>query len=182
MISAASPSPSHPKLTRKLVHSRQARAVSLLLACPLVFISCPSSLRHAPSMFNQPTLNDPQPINHGILEVTASTNPDVGLTLKATGHLIPEFDIGLTAFGGVASSTVFVKLDASTAFTIATSTADITQACASASTTLNVGVGAQASFFNLFDASVVETLFNQNFPLLQVSMTTSVPLFALRSE
>lgn len=103
----------------------------------------------------------------GTSQVTASTNPDVGLTFKATGHLIPEFDIGLSAFGGVASSTVFVKLDASTAFTIATSTADITQACASASTTLDVGVGAQASFFNLFDASVVETLFNQNFPLLQ---------------
>jgi len=131
-------------------------------------------------MFNQPTLHNPQPID--ILDVTASTNPDVGLTFDATGHLIPQFDIGLTAFGGVVSSTVFVKLDASTDFTIATSTADITQACTSASTTLNVGIGAQASFFNLFDASVGETLFNKNFPLLQVGITTSVPLFAPLSE
>lgn len=114
--------------------------------------------------------------------MTASTNPDVGLTFEATGHLIPQFDIGLTAFSGIASSTIFVNLDASTDFTISTSTEDITQACANASTTLNVGVGAQASFFSLFDASVGKTLFNRNFPLLQVGMTTSVPLFALNDD
>jgi hypothetical protein len=106
--------------------------------------------------------------NHDILEVTASTNPDVGFTFKATGHLIPQFDIGLSAFGGIVSSTVFVNLDASADFTIATSTADITQACARAGTNLNVGVGAEASFFNLFDASVRDTLFNESFPLLEV--------------
>ena len=120
--------------------------------------------------------NNPQPIDYDIVEVTASTNPDVGLTFEATGHLIPQFDIGLTAFSGVASSTIFVNLDASTDFTISTSTEDITEACANASTTLNVGVGAQASFFSLFDASVGKTLFNRNFPLLQVGHDNFRPI------
>jgi len=55
------------------------------------------------------------------------------------GYLIPQFDIGLMAFSGIVSLTIFVKLNASTNFTIATSTADITQACASASMTLRKG-------------------------------------------
>jgi len=131
------------------------------------------SLVAAPRSVNAPSTNR-QLIDRDTVEVTASTNPDVGLTFEATGHLIPQFDIGLSAFGGTVSSTVFVNLDASADFTIATSTADITQACASASTILNVGVGAEAAFFSLFDASVGETLFNETFPLLEVGMTTSV--------
>jgi hypothetical protein len=100
--------------------------------------------------------------------VSISTNPDIGVTLEATGHLIPQVDVGLSALGGAASTTVFLNLDASVDFTIGTTTTSGAQACANADTALNVGVGAQASFFNLFDASVTDSLFKTTFPLLQV--------------
>jgi len=102
--------------------------------------------------------------------VTFSGNPDVGATFTATGHLIPQLEVGLSALGGVASTSVFVNLDASADFSVATSTASDAQACANANTTLDVGVGAQGSFFNVFDASVRKSLFKANFPLLQVRM------------
>jgi hypothetical protein len=97
--------------------------------------------------------------------VTFSGNPDVGATFTATGHLIPQLEVGLSALGGVASTSVFVNLDASADFSVATSTA-------SANTTLDVGVGAQGSFFNVFDASVRKSLFKESFPLLQVRIRT----------
>jgi hypothetical protein len=100
--------------------------------------------------------------------VTFSGNPDVGATFTATGHLIPQLEVGLSALGGVASSSVFVNLDAAVDFGVATSTANDAQACASANTTLNVNVGAQGSFFNVFDVTVQKSLFKANFPLLEV--------------
>jgi hypothetical protein len=102
--------------------------------------------------------------------VTFSGNPDVGATFTVTGHLIPQLEVGLSALGGAASTSVFVNLDASADFGVATSTASDAQACASANTTLDVGIGAQGSFFNVFDASVRKSLFKANFPLLQVRM------------
>jgi len=113
--------------------------------------------------------------------VTASTNPDVGLTFEVTGHLIPQVDVGLTAFGIITSS-VFVNLDASADVTIATSTADNSQACVSANTTLDVGVGAQASFFDIFGASVRDSLFKETFPLLQVRITSTFSSLALNDD
>jgi hypothetical protein len=120
-------------------------------------------------------------IDHDIVDVNAFTNPDVGLTFKATGHLIPQVDLALTAFGLVKSS-VFVELDASVDFTIATSTAHDAQACASANTTLDVGVGAQGSLFGILGASVRKSLFNESFPLLQVRVTASFSSFALNDN
>ena len=131
--------------------------------------------RSTPLMFNN-QLTDL--IDHDIVDVNAFTNPDVGLTFDATGHLIPQIDLTLTAFGLVKSS-VFVELDASVDFTIATSTANDAQACASANTTLNVGVGAQGSLFGILGASVRKSLFNEGFPLLQVRVTAPFSSFAL---
>jgi hypothetical protein len=100
--------------------------------------------------------------------VTISTSPDVGATFEATGHLIPQVDIGLDALGGIASTSVFLNLDASTDFTVSTTSIASAQPCVSASTDLNVGVGAQGSFFDLFNASVGTSLLNKKFPLFQV--------------
>ena len=146
-------------------------------------ISLIATPRSAPPMFNN-RLTDTerrQLIDHDIVEVTASTNPDVGLTFEATGHLIPQVDVGLTAFSIIKSS-VFLNLDASADFTIVTSTANDAHACASANTTLDVGVGAQASFFHIFGASVSKSLFNESFPLLQVRITTSFSSFTLNDD
>jgi hypothetical protein len=100
--------------------------------------------------------------------VTFSGNPDVGATVEITGHLIPQLELGLTALGGVVSAGVFVNLDASADVAVATSTASDAQTCVSANTTLNVGIGVEGSFFDLFDDSVSDSLFNATFPLLQV--------------
>jgi hypothetical protein len=85
---------------------------------------------------------------------------------EATAHLIPQIDVGLSALHGIASTSVFLKLDASTNFT-AFSTS-LANPCVTASTDINVGVGAQSSFFSLFDKSVGKSLFDKRFPLFQV--------------
>lgn len=115
-----------------------------------------SSPRSVPPILKTPT------------EVTISTSPDVGATFEATGHLIPQIDIGLDALDGIASTDVFLNLDASTDFTVSTTSIASAQPCVSASTDLNVGVGAQGSFFDLFNASVGTSLINKKFPLFQV--------------
>lgn len=56
-----------------------------------------------------------------IVEVTASTNPGVGITFETTAYLIPRFDTGLQAFAGFGpSASIFVDLNASAYFTIST--------------------------------------------------------------
>ncbi|KAF8472215.1 hypothetical protein DFH94DRAFT_655780 [Russula ochroleuca] len=106
-------------------------------------------------------------ITPGSKQVTISTSPDVGATFEATGHLIPQVDIGLSALGGIASTTVFLNLDASADFTVSTTSIASPQPCVNASSDLNVGVGAQGSFFDLFNASVGTSLFDKEFPLFQ---------------
>jgi hypothetical protein len=100
--------------------------------------------------------------------------------VSVTGHLIPQVDIGLSAFGGIASSTVFLNLDASIGLNVSanedssggsndtTANAGGVQACVNADTELAVNIGAQAAFFDLFSASTGKTLFDKSFPLLQV--------------
>ena len=80
------------------------------------------------------------------------------------------------------SSSIFVDLDASTDVLITTSTAHDAQACLSANTMLDVGVGALASFFDIFDASVRDSLFQETFPLVQVRITTSLSSFAVNDD
>lgn len=92
---------------------------------------------------------------------------DVASTFEATAHLIPQINVGLSALD-IASTSVFLNLDASADFTASTTSIANPQPCVTASTDINVGVGAQGSFFNLFDASVGKSLFDKSFPLFQV--------------
>ncbi len=100
--------------------------------------------------------------------MTITTSPDVGSTFEATAHLIPQIDVGLSALLGIESASVFLNLDASADFTASTTSIESPQPCVTASTDINVGVGAQGSFFGLFDASVGKSLFDKRFPLFQV--------------
>jgi hypothetical protein len=104
-----------------------------------------------------------------ITEVTITTNPlaDIGSTFEATAHIIPQIDLGLSALG-IASADVFLDLDASADFTVSTTSVANPQPCVTASADINVGVGAQGSFFSLFDDSVSKSLFDKSFPLFQV--------------
>jgi hypothetical protein len=120
------------------------------------------------TFYSSSLLRSVPPILIPTTEVTISTSPDVGATFEATGHLIPQVDIGLSALGGIASTTVFLNLDASADFTVSTTSIASPQPCVNASSDLNVGVGAQGSFFDLFNASVGTSLFDKEFPLFQV--------------
>jgi hypothetical protein len=102
-----------------------------------------------------------------IAEVTFSANPDVGATLSATAHLIPQVSLGVNALAGAASATVFLNLDASLGLQGSVSVSN-PQPCLSGNADINVGAGAQGSFFGLFDASTGKSLFEKNFPLFQV--------------
>jgi len=100
--------------------------------------------------------------------VTFSANPDVGATLGASAHLIPQVSLGLNALDGAASASVFLNLDASLGLQGNVSSVANPQPCLSGNADINVGVGAQGSFFGLFDASTGKSLFDKNFPLFQV--------------
>ncbi len=114
-------------------------------------------------------------------EVSVSAGPDIAdasASVRVTGHLIPQVDIGLSALGGIASTTVFLNLDASTDLNVfanadgsrgnnTAAPAGGAQACVDANTELAVNIGAQASFFDFFDESTGATLFDKSFPLLQ---------------
>jgi hypothetical protein len=112
-----------------------------------------------------------------ITEVTITTDPlaDIGSTFEATAHLIPQIDVGINALHGIASASVFLNLDASADFTASTTSVANPQPCVTASTDINVGVGAQGSFFSLFDESVGKSLFDKRFPLFQVRAQGLVP-------
>jgi hypothetical protein len=100
--------------------------------------------------------------------VTFSANPDVGATLGASAHLIPQVSLELNALDGAASTSVFLNLDASLGLQGNVSSAANPQPCLSGNAEINVAVGAQGSFFGLFDASTGKSLFDKNFPLFQV--------------
>ncbi|KAF8502656.1 hypothetical protein F5888DRAFT_1110589 [Russula emetica] len=100
-------------------------------------------------------------------QVTFSANPDVGATLGATAHLIPQVSLGINALDGVASASVFLDLDASLGLQGSISSAANPQPCLAGNADINVGVGAQGSFFGLFSASSGKSLFDKNFPLFQ---------------
>ena len=112
--------------------------------------------------------------------MTISTSPDVSATFKASGHLVPEVDIGLSALGGAASVNLFLNLDAQADFVVTTGSTASPQPCVNASTNLNVGVGADGQFFDLFNSSVGTSLFNKDFPLFQVRAMSSCFVFSFR--
>lgn len=99
------------------------------------------------------------------MRISAGTG--IGATFDATGHLMPQVDIGLKALGGIVSTAVFLNLDASAEFSLSNGTASA-QKCVEANTNINVSVGARGSFFSLFKASVGASLFDKDFQLPQV--------------
>jgi hypothetical protein len=67
--------------------------------------------------------------------VTVSAGPNIteaGVSVSATGHLIPDVDIGLSAFEGIAPSIVFLNFDASADLSVAANSGGA-QACVDAS-------------------------------------------------
>ena len=100
--------------------------------------------------------------------MTFNANPDVGATLGATAHLIPQVSLGVKALDGIASASVFLNLDASLGLQGSISSAANPQPCLSGNAEINVAVGAEGSFFGLFDANTGKSLFDKNFPLFQV--------------
>jgi hypothetical protein len=100
--------------------------------------------------------------------VTFSANSDVGATLGASAHLIPQVSLGVNALDGKASASVFLDLDASLGLQGSISSVANPQPCLAGNADINVGVGAEGSFFGLFGASTGASLFDKNFPLFQV--------------
>ena len=98
--------------------------------------------------------------------MTFSANSDVGATLGASAHLIPQVSLGLKALG--ASASVSLDLDASLGLQGSIASVANPQPCLTGNADINVGVGAEGSFFGLFDASTGKSLFEKNFPLFQV--------------
>ena len=136
-------------------------------------------------LFPIATLRPVLPILIQFEDVTVSASPDIGATFDVAGHLIPQVDIGLSALGLVSTS-VFLKLDASADFTVSTnagaSAGANPQSCVSASTDINVGVGAEGSFFGLFHASESKSLFDKEFPIIQVRSYEILVFFFVSSH
>ena len=157
---SAHPSRSHMILARsRLLSLREAGRQPVVSIRVLVV-----RFRRCPSLFPVSCAH------HNATAVTVSASPnitDASASVSVTGHLIPQIDIGLSAFGGIVSSSVFLNLDASMDLSVTADNGDA-QACVDASTELAVNIGAQAAFFDLFNASTSDTLFDKNFPLLQV--------------
>jgi hypothetical protein len=100
--------------------------------------------------------------------VSFSANPNVGATLGASAHLIPQVSLGINALDGAASASIFLDFDASLGLQGSIASAANPQPCLAGNANINVGIGAQGSFFGLFGASTGESLFEKNFPLFQV--------------
>jgi hypothetical protein len=104
-------------------------------------------------------------LNTLIIEVTFSANPDVGKTLGVSAHFIPEVSLGINALDGLASASVFLDLDASLGPQVTIASGADPQPCMSGNADINVGVGTQGSFLDLFGACSGKSLFDKNFTL-----------------
>jgi hypothetical protein len=109
---------------------------------------------------------------------------EAGASVSVTGHLVPQFDIGLSAFGDIASSAVFLNLNASIDLSLFTNgdPTGYAQTYVDSSSELSVNIGAEASFFDLSGTSTGETLFEKSFSWLQVrhACITRLPLASRR--
>lgn len=103
-----------------------------------------------------------------ITELTFSASPGGGATLGATAHLVPQVSLGLKALDGIASASVFLNFDGSLGLQGNVTSGTNPQPCLTGNAEINVEVGAQGSFFGLFDDSVGQSLFDKNFTLFQV--------------
>ncbi|XP_006457389.1 hypothetical protein AGABI2DRAFT_212760 [Agaricus bisporus var. bisporus H97] len=123
-----------------------------------------------------------------------SAQPSSSATGTVEAHLIPSLNVGIDAFGGVAKAGVFVNLDASASVSLTVdatgpvvegkedakkvdnegaktggATDDVSfGGCVEVGAGLSVNVGADASFFGLFDPFKKIPLFEKQFSLLKV--------------
>ncbi|KAF8496249.1 hypothetical protein F5888DRAFT_1946660 [Russula emetica] len=99
-------------------------------------------------------------------QIIFSANQEVGATLGASAHLIPQVGLGISALGGSANASVYMDFDASLGLQGSIASAANSQPCLAGNANINVSVGAQGSFFGLFDRYNEEkSLFDKNFSL-----------------
>jgi len=100
-------------------------------------------------------------------QVEFKADPNFGETLNATAFLIPRLSLGLDALGGIVSASVFLDVEASIDLLGSISSATDPHPCLSGNPGIDVGVGAEGSFFGLFKPSARESLFKKNYPPFQ---------------
>ncbi|KAJ6531427.1 hypothetical protein DFH09DRAFT_933845 [Mycena vulgaris] len=130
----------------------------------------------------------------GDTPLTLSVSPDVTATGTLAAHLIPSLNLGVSALGNAVNAQVFLALDTSASLKLSleasadaqtvinvggsTSTAPSSakvsgravtfEGCFEVDAGVNVNVGAEGSFFGLFDKSTKATLFAKNFVIFKV--------------
>ncbi|KAJ7887183.1 hypothetical protein B0H13DRAFT_1627550 [Mycena leptocephala] len=149
-----------------------------------------AQLAFPPSDSNKPLASA---FSIGDTPLTLNAAPDVKATGKVTAHLIPSLDLGISALGGKAEAQVSLALDTNAALTLSlegSASASLTKnipiagkdsatkasvkpptfgGCVGVDANINVNVGADASFFGLFDALNTEkVLFNKDFEIFKV--------------
>ncbi|KAF5371015.1 hypothetical protein D9615_010015 [Tricholomella constricta] len=138
-------------------------------------------------LFFPPSPNHPSggSFSSGNAPLKLSVSPSVASKTVVAAHLIPRFDVAISALGGIAEATFFVDFDAS-GFATLTLNAAATgvgidpatgavspsesaslDGCISAGTGLHVVAGADGSFFDLIDVSTEIPLFVVDFELFK---------------
>ncbi|TFY68021.1 hypothetical protein EVG20_g3724 [Dentipellis fragilis] len=120
------------------------------------------------------------------LDFALSADPNFSGNAHLVVHIIPEVAIEIIALEGVATSSIYLDLDASTTLDLqgAASASGSTgstgksgsgeaQACIDLSANLDVYMGAKAKFFSLFDENTKVTLYNKDFDLYKVCVSSS---------
>ncbi|KAJ6528510.1 hypothetical protein B0H19DRAFT_1385185 [Mycena capillaripes] len=148
-----------------------------------------AQLAFPPSDSNKPLASA---FSIGDTPLTLNAAPDVKATGKVTAHLIPSLDLGISALGGKAEAQVSLALDTNAALTLSlegSASASLKKnipiaggdsatkasvkpppfgGCVGVDGNINVNVGADASFFGLFDALNTEkVLFNKDFEIFK---------------
>ncbi|KAF9269765.1 hypothetical protein L218DRAFT_969553 [Marasmius fiardii PR-910] len=114
-----------------------------------------------------------------------SVSPSAASKAVVEGHLIPTLNLGISALGGTAKANVFLDLDANAAATLsldaaATASTNGTKStsvngCIDVGSGLDVNAGADAGFFDLFDASTKVNLFSKRFELFKKCLSGTEP-------
>ncbi|KAJ6587458.1 hypothetical protein DFH09DRAFT_1141142 [Mycena vulgaris] len=126
----------------------------------------------------------------GDTPLTLSASPDVKATGTVNAHLIPSLNLGISALGNVVKAQVFLALDTYAALKLSLEASAAAQKVISQSKTtstatgtfggcfevdagVNVNVGADGSFFGIFDKNTKATLFAKNFVILKKCFGTA---------
>ena len=110
---------------------------------------------------------------------SANPGPDV---LGLTAHLIPQVNLGLSALFNTTSASVYLYFDASLGLQGSVFSGKKSQSCLSGNAGINVEMGSQGSFFDIFGNSTGQSIFEKNFTLFQVSACSSLSTFSFFFE